>query len=281
MSALIGLSVFLSLSSGALLSIIFQVGLISWAWAMRPVKHKWLILFALFAVAYVVIDIMSTRSPIRVFMTYATFSPHNAYWRATIFEWGMQNVWNNPIVGLGRNDWVRPAWMHSASVDNFWLLVAMRYGIPGFVFLAVGCLISLLQVGWRDFGQNVKLQQFRHAWIFTFIGLTFSLATVHVWASAYSFIFFLFGAGLWLITAKFDYPATENTPVPDPSMSPQYRRAEPAPGLSRAQATERSTSSAGLTRQSKPTRAESLGPTADRPRYSRFSGGSKETDEPD
>jgi hypothetical protein len=40
--------------------------------------------------------------------------------------------------------------------------------------------------------------------MFTFIGLTFSLATVHIWTSIYSFVFFLLGAGMWMASASDD-----------------------------------------------------------------------------
>lgn len=283
-SALIGVSVFLSLSSGALLSIALQMGLIFWAWVLQPVKRKWLVLVLLIAAIYVLIDLLSSRTPFRVFLTYATFSTHNAYWRAIIFDWGIQNVIDNPIFGLGFNDWVRPHFMPSGSVDNFWLLTAMRYGIPAFVFLALGYTISLLHIGMRNFGQNVILQQFRRAWMFTFVGLSFTLVTVHVWTSIYSFVFFLFGAGIWFVTVKPDDPAIAGTPEPDHDTTLRYRRPGLAPGLSRpsAAAPTRSAPTAELKRQRRTAaRPESITAAADEPKYSRFSGPPGERDAPD
>lgn len=233
LSILIGLSVFLALSSGALLAVVLQIGLIFWAWMMSPVKHKWLALLALFAILYVTVDLLSNRTPIRVFMTYATFSPHNAYWRSIIFEWGMKNVWANPIFGLGLNDWVRPHYMHSGSMDNFWLVMATRYGVPGFLFLALGYLIALWQVGRRNFNENPTLLQFRRAWMFTFSGLSFTLVTVHIWSTAYSFVFFLFGAGLWLITTKATASTTDTAEKPEYDSELLYRRPSLEPGFSR------------------------------------------------
>jgi O-Antigen ligase len=273
LSGLIGLSVFLSLSSGALLSVALQLGLIFWAWAMQPVKRKWLVLMLVFATLYVLIDLLSSRTPFRVFLTYATFSTHNAYWRAIIFEWGIKNVVDNPIFGLGFNGWVRPRYMTSSSVDNFWLLTAMRYGIPTFVFLALGYVIALFQVGLRDLGGNVMLQQFRRAWMFTFIGLSFTLATVHIWTSIYSFVFFLFGAGLWFVTARIDAPLAEAEADPAADTTHRYRRAPPAPGLARPAAP------VGLRREPQAKRSET-GPDAG-PKYSRFSGPPGKTDDSD
>lgn len=282
-SALIGLSVFLSLSSGALLSIILQIGMISWAWILKPVRYKWLVLFGVFAALYVMIDLLSNRSPMRVFMTYATFSPHNAYWRAAIFEWGMYNVWNNPIFGLGQNDWVRPTWMHSPSVDNFWLLAAMRYGIPGFAFLAIGYLIALWQVGRRNLNQDIRLQQFRRAWMFTFVGLTFTLATVHVWSIVYSFVFFMLGAGIWFTSVKVEGPVTTVMAEPGRDMKLKHRRVDITSGLTQStnpEAPTRPVPTTELKRRHQSTLPESRTAGSDEPKYSRFSGSPRKRDGP-
>ena len=201
-AALAGLCCFLALSSGAFLALLMQLFLIGWATVLAGVRARWILLVALAAVAYVVVDLLSDRTPIRVFFSYATFSAHNAYWRGIIFEWGMMNVNDNPIFGIGLNDWVRPHFMRSGSMDNFWLVQAVRYGYPGFLTLALGYLIALWRVGRRDFDADPRLWRQRRAWMFTFVGLTFTLCTVHIWTSVFSYAFFLFGAGLWMLAAQ-------------------------------------------------------------------------------
>lgn len=201
------LGCFLALSSGAFLALVLQLGLITWATIFREKKARWWYLLALFACLYVLISLLSDRSPIMVFLSYATFSSHTAYWRTIIFEYGMQNVWANPWFGLGMNpDWVRPVWMYSGSVDNFWLLTAMRYGIPGFLFLAIGYAWSLWRIGTRDFDADEDLWNLRRAWMFSFIGLTFTICTVHIWSSVYSFVFFMFGSGMWFLYTEPEKP---------------------------------------------------------------------------
>lgn len=201
-SAVIGACVFFSLSSGALLAIIFQIGLIGWAWVFRGVNARWWILLGLFVVMYVAIDLLSNRTPLRVFMSYATFSPGTAYWRSIIFEWGMKNVWGSPIFGIGLNNWVRPFYMVSGSMDNFWLVMAVRYGIPGWFFVTAGYAYAVLRIGLHKCGEDKQLERLRLAWMITFGGLTFSLVTVHVWTNLYSFVFFVLGAGFWILTEQ-------------------------------------------------------------------------------
>ena len=193
--------VFVSLSSGALLAMIMHIILIGWAAIFLRTGKVWTLLLITTVIAYVAVDLLSDRTPVRVFFSYATFSSHNAYWRGIIFDWGMRNVWANPVYGLGLNDWVRPFFMYSGSMDNFWLVMAVRYGIPGFLTIAVGYAIGMWRVGRRDFSADAAMILLRRAWMFTFLGLTFTLCTVHLWTALYSYVFFLFGAGMWFITA--------------------------------------------------------------------------------
>lgn len=201
---------FLGLSSGAWLAVLLQIALISWAAMFDRIRWRWWLLLGLFAVAYVIIDIFSNRTPIQVFMSYATFSAHNAYWRAQIFEWGTANVFgsaskgipSNFLFGLGHRDWIRPYYMNSGSMDNFWLVMAVRYGVPGFLMVAIGYSYVIARVMRRDFTADPVLAQIRRAWVFTFLGLTFTLCTVHVWTTIYSFVFFMLGTGAWLMFAQ-------------------------------------------------------------------------------
>jgi hypothetical protein len=214
---------FLGLSSGAWLAILLQVALIAWATIFDRIKWRWWLLMGLFALAYVVIDILSNRTPIRVFMSYATFSAHNAYWRGLIFEWGIANVLGSaekaipasPIFGIGMRDWIRPHFMNSGSMDNFWLVLAVRYGMPGFLLMAIGYAIVIGRVIRRDFSNDPVLSQIRRAWVFTFLGLTFTLCTVHVWGSVFSFVIFMFGSGVWLISAEEERSVTSTPRAPD------------------------------------------------------------------
>lgn len=204
--AAVGAAVFLSLSSGALLAAVIQSGLIVWNYLFRKMTRRWLLLAAIAAFGYVVIDILSNRTPIRVFMSYATFSAHNAFWRGIIFEWGMKNVWNNPVLGLGLRPWIRPSFMRSGSIDNYWLVMAVKFGIPGFAMVAGGYLDAMIRVGRQKLTPGSFSSNLRLGWMIMCVGVAFSLATVHIWGSLLSFVFFLVGSGLWIVGTS-DVPA--------------------------------------------------------------------------
>ncbi|MEM7644183.1 MAG: O-antigen ligase family protein [Pseudomonadota bacterium] len=234
-SALVGGAGFLALSSGALLAVALQCGLIAWAAVFSRAEWRWRLLVGLFALAWITIDLLSNRDPLRVMMSYATFSPHNAYIRSIIFEWGFQNVVQSPIFGIGLNDWFRPAFLHGDSVDNFWLLTAMRYGFPGVILLGLGWFAMLVSVMRRPFARDSVTGRVRRAYVFTFIGLTLTLCTVHIWVNIYAFVFFLLGAGAWMIDHSEEAKATRAEPEP---RAPRFTRFPEgaAPGHARAKA---------------------------------------------
>lgn len=222
LTGLMMLGVFLSLSSGAILPMLLQFGLILWAWAMGRVRQRWLILGGLATLAYVIVDLLSNRTPVQVFLHYATFSSHTAYWRLLIFEWGMKNVWASPFTGIGLQDWVRPWFMNSGSMDNFWLLNTVRYGIPGFALLTLGFGTAMWRIARMPLDHDPLRWQLRRAWMFVMVGLILTLCTVDVWATALSYVFFLLGCGIWLL-APATAPPTSTAPpaaTTDPEMEP-------------------------------------------------------------
>jgi hypothetical protein len=186
-----------SISSSALIGALMTIALIGWVTIMRHIKRKWLALVLLIICGYVTVDLMSNRTPIRVAMSYITFSSHTAFYRAAIFEYGIQNVWQNPIFGLGTRDWIRAEWLASSSVDNFWLLTTMKYGIPALVLISTAIASTFLNLMKAPTNNHSGLVTPKLIYGITATSLVFMLSTVHVWHSSYSLIAFLFGIGLF------------------------------------------------------------------------------------
>lgn len=55
----------------------------------------------------------------------------------------MDDVMGSPFFGINPETWTRPDWM-IASVDNYWLLVMLRSGIPSLLFIFL-CILLI----WR------------------------------------------------------------------------------------------------------------------------------------
>ncbi len=192
------IATFMSVSGGPLAAVAVQLILIAWEKITRSLNSRWKIFSFLLAVVYITIDLLSNRTPLKVFLSYLTFSPATAFFRLSIWEWGInENVAKNPWVGIGFEEWIRPTWMHSTSMDNFWLVTMVRYGLPTFIFLALGILTLLFAVG-KVSADSVSDTNIRTGFVFSFIGLIIAGCTVHFWNSSYVWLFFLLGSGACL-----------------------------------------------------------------------------------
>ena len=215
----IAAAVFFSVSSGALAAIVVQTGLMLWDRILRTMKARWHLFTGLFAMGYAFVDIVSNRAPLVVLISYVTFSTSTAYNRVLIWRYGTDDVMNSPLFGIGLHDWTRPPWMVS-SVDNFWLLWAMRYGLVGFLLLALPILLILYKVIRRDFSADAGLANCRKGYVFSVVGLVTAVATVAFWGGAYAMLCFLIGSGVWMMTAQPETPGTgdpnEAEPAPEP-----------------------------------------------------------------
>ncbi|MEE4188787.1 MAG: hypothetical protein V2I76_10125 [Roseobacter sp.] len=194
------LATFMSASGGPYLVLMMQGFVCAWERVLATVQGRWAALFTLFALAYIAIDLFSTKSPFHVFVNNFTFSKQSAYNRILIFEFGSAEVARHPFFGIGLGDWERPVWM-SDSMDNFWLVTAVRYGLPA-LFLLLALLLGLVWAVGQRKNLPAEWRRARHAWAFTLFGITVAAATVHLWNALFVLFLFLIGAGAWLLDAK-------------------------------------------------------------------------------
>jgi hypothetical protein len=191
-------AVFFSVSSGAFLAAMFQIGLIAYVVVMRPVRARWIILIAVLSVLYVIAEYLSTRPALFVMVEKMAFDAWNANYRRLIFEYGVEQVKMTPLFGVGIGEWAHADWMTN-SIDNYWLGMAIQFGLPALVFLAIAVVSALWLAARRRFDPEDEVADQRLAWIFTFISISLTLATVFIWSDASSAIYFLFGAGIWIL----------------------------------------------------------------------------------
>ena len=188
------LATFFSLSGGPFTALGFQMGLIAWDRMTRGISGRWNILTGFFIGTWLVISLLSNRSPILIFISYLTFSADSAYNRIHVWNYGTAEVARHPFIGLGLGEWIRAPWM-SSSMDNFWLLTTMRYGVPALVFLLL--TIVVLSNKLKKAGRQSPLcRNPAKAWLVTILSFTIAGLTVHFWNALMVQFFFLIGCGL-------------------------------------------------------------------------------------
>lgn len=182
-----------SLSSGAIAAMMIQLILCVWERFTRTKPFRWAVFALLVLTAYVAVDLVSNRSGMKVFLSYLTFSPGTAYDRLIIWEWGFyKNALAHPVFGIGENVWTRPSWMHSTSMDNFWLVQMVSYGIPACAMLAAATIIALVA---RPRRASSAVLYIRTGWAISLIGVSVAGCTVHFWNHLLVWFFFLLGLG--------------------------------------------------------------------------------------
>lgn len=204
---------FFSLSGGPYTALALQLGVITWDRITLGVANRWGILISMMAAAWIVLTLLSNRSPILVFISYLTFSANSAYNRVHIWNYGTAEVARHPMIGIGLNDWIRAPWM-SSSMDNFWLLTTVRYGLPAFIFLVLAAVI----ISWRQADAvraNTHLRPGRKVWMITVLSFALAGLTVHFWNALMVHFFFLVGCGM-AVTCGVTRPASQSVQLQNP-----------------------------------------------------------------
>ncbi|RVD59180.1 O-antigen ligase domain-containing protein [Mesorhizobium sp. M2D.F.Ca.ET.185.01.1.1] len=212
--ALIVVTAATSLSSGPIAGMAAQVFLLLWNVLLRANRHRWKILIGGVFVLVVGAQIFSNRSAISIVTQMIVLDPQTYWYRRLIWEYGSTSVLNHPIFGIGMNDWDRPGWMPNATIDNFWLVEAMRFGIAAPILLLLAGLSTGIAMTLRK-NFDERVDHFQTAYLITLGFLFFIGWTVHFWNSTYVLALFLLGSGVWILDAK----SAQNEPA-DTDASP-------------------------------------------------------------
>lgn len=143
-----------SLSSGAFLVIIMGVGIIAVDVVQRLIKFfDWRHLMVFFLCVLLALQIFSKKGLVSVLVRF-TLDPATGYYRQLIWEYGSASVRKHPWIGIGYTDFERAAFM-GTSVDNHWLLLAMRHGLPALIAIGAVCITAqfgLMRRAFRETG---------------------------------------------------------------------------------------------------------------------------------
>lgn len=215
---------FFTLSSAALLGLIVGGALLAYDWLVQRIANlSWRLLLVAMTVLYVTVELTSNSGFFNLLVRYASLNTVSAYNRVLIWDFGSESVIRNPLFGIGYSDWERPDWMQwetSFSVDHFWLLLAMRFGLPVTVLMILaiaGAVIQLCMVSSRQVPLNARLMRGVAISLSVF---AFGAVSVALWLNALVWFFMLAGIAVSLsnpvrmIRIRRPDPTFEH-PVPD------------------------------------------------------------------
>ncbi|MEI9995389.1 MAG: hypothetical protein WDM91_12400 [Rhizomicrobium sp.] len=182
-----------SISSSAFAVVAVQVLLLVWFISTRPLRHRLAIFIAGCVGIYVFIDVFSNRTPVQVLFDYAALNPSTGFYRTIIWQVGWNDFLGSPITGIGYDNWARPVWL-GPTVDAFWLVMLLRYGLLAVAPFILGVATSLLRAV-RDLPSPAQAKHLHLAyfWLASVISLIIAGFTVHFWLQSYVEFFFLLG----------------------------------------------------------------------------------------
>jgi O-antigen ligase len=224
-TSLVGAASILSMSSGPIIAVIAQGLLLSWNSLLRVVKMRWKILVGLLAVMVLLIELVANRSLPAIVSSYLAFDQQSYWFRLLIWDYGSASVLKHPLFGVGLNEWQRPDWMPS-SIDNIWLFLAVRYGLPAPLLL----LLALSSIFWAvasKKGLDDRLAAYRTAYLITMMAFFLVGWTVHFWDAAYVLFLFLMGSGVWLLDVRSEERAALHV-RPHPARYPTMKARVPS-----------------------------------------------------
>jgi hypothetical protein len=199
-AGIIGATAFCSLSAGAIIVIVFHGFLLFWNWILEATKLRWKILIGLLVLIYVPVSLIAKRSVLDIAAGLFVFDASSYWFRKFIWQYGSLSTMNHPLFGVGLNQWERPQWM-PASIDNFWLAIAVSYGLPATFFILLTVFSVFFSVSFTK-GLDGKLAAYRRGFLITILAYFIVLFTVALWGAAYVIFLFLLGSGVWMLDVK-------------------------------------------------------------------------------
>ncbi|WP_340588364.1 O-antigen ligase family protein [Erythrobacter alti] len=195
---LAALASFFTVSSAAILALVVGLVLLGYDWITRVVDFLTWRIFLIFAgITFFVLEFATQGGAISIISRVAALNSWNAFYRTLIWRYGSESVQNYPIFGIGYNEWVRPMWMTS-SVDNFWLMLAMQYGLITPIALLVAVLIATVTVARSSPHLNEADLMMKRGVAMALVIFTFGIYSVSVWLSAQVWYFMLLGIAVTL-----------------------------------------------------------------------------------
>lgn len=152
---------------------------------------------AFLTVVYIVVNIISNRSPLAVLASYLSLDEFTAYIRVLQLKYVSDNIATHPFFGIGLRDWVRPEWM-GPSIDNYYLVVALRYGLPT-LMCTLYVILYALRATYSD-----KQSDLHIAFRILLVTFAISIYSVHIWSSVYVFFWMIVGICVNLQFIKAD-----------------------------------------------------------------------------
>jgi hypothetical protein len=190
------------------LGLVVGGALLAYNWLSERVTNlTWRLFFVVTGVLVFVAETATGSGTYGLLMRYASFNTLSSYNRVLIWQYGTQNVRENPWFGLGYADWKRPDWMNSSSMDHFWLLMAVRFGIIPSVLMAIATIVVVLMLMRAATAAPSYVDRRAYKGLAISLGVFgLGIISVALWLSAHIWFFMLIGLSVSVSVAALHAP---------------------------------------------------------------------------
>lgn len=193
---------FFTMSSAAMLGLVAGTALMAYDWLFSRISNlTWrLFLFAI-SLLFLIVELLSTSGFFNLLVRYVSLNNVSAYNRVLIWRFGTENVARNPWFGIGYDDWDRPSWMqwvNSFSMDHFWLLLSVRFGLPVSVLLILATAGGVIVLAVRSVGATPVDARLMRGVAISLAVFALGAVSVALWLNALVWFFTLVGIAVSL-----------------------------------------------------------------------------------
>lgn len=230
------LASFFTISSAAILGLVASIALITYNVLVERIRQATWRLFAVFGGLAIIVGEYATESGIYSLVArYGALNAHNGYYRLQIWRYGSENVVARPWFGIGYGEWTRPDWM-TLSIDHYWLLLAIQFGILPPLLIATTIVIAVLRLARKSTALPRPDQRLLRAIAIALSVYALGIVSVSIWLSAQVWFFMLLGIAVSLSQPFVFRPQPKLDEFPTTSKNPRLRqRPATSLGLSRRQ----------------------------------------------
>lgn len=190
-----------TVSSATLLALVLSIALVIYNWLTERIANlNWRQFFVFSGLLVFAAEAGTNSGSFRLIIRFASFNSDSGSNRVNIWKYGSESVINHPWFGIGYGDWVRAPWMGD-SVDNFWLLSAMRFGLPAACLILLATIIAILTLIRRSTQSNLVDQRAERGVAISLAVFALALSSVALWLSAQVWFYMLLGIAVSLANA--------------------------------------------------------------------------------
>ncbi|QZH76406.1 MAG: hypothetical protein JY451_07700 [Erythrobacter sp.] len=193
---------FFTISSAALLVLMAGILTTLYNWASERVAIlSWRNFVIVGSILFFVLELATKSGTYSLLVRFASFNSSSSYYRVLTWRYGSASVVEHPVFGIGFAEYERPAWMVISSIDHYWLLLAIQYGIMTPLLVLGAAAYAVVKLGVRSSQYSLADRRLLRGTAVALAVFAMGAISVTLWQSTQVWFFMLLGIAVSLAIA--------------------------------------------------------------------------------